>query len=291
MDNLKGNNNMNIAKNIILATTFSSLTFLGQAYGAPDVLAKVNGKDVTRADLQALEKALPPQVLEKSTDKKKLERDLLNQLVDLRVLTDAALKAGLEKNKEVQEAIERAKEQVLVQAFVLEQLKSKVTDQTIEAKYKELKEKFPKNKQETKVRHILVKDEKTAEKAIERLKAGEDFQKVARELSEDEDTAKEGGDLGYFVEGSFVPEFEKAIADLKPGQYTPKPVKTNFGYHVIKVEDRRTAKPPKFDEIKPQLGALVQQEAMVDLVKKLRDKASVEILLPESGEKNPTANK
>lgn len=268
----------------------SALTFANHACAAEEILAKVNGKEITRADLKALEKALPPKAVEQVKDKKKFESDLLNQLVDLRVLTDAALKSGVDKNKEVQEAIDRAKEQVTVQAFVLEQLKPKITDQAIENKYKELKDKFPKNKQETKVRHVLVKDEKAAQKAIERLKAGEDFQKVARETSEDEETAKEGGDLGYFVEGSFVPEFEKAVANLKPGQYTPEPVKTNFGYHVIKVEDRRTAKPPKLEDVKQQIGAMVQQEAMADLVKKLRDKASVEILVAENGAKDKTEN-
>jgi peptidyl-prolyl cis-trans isomerase C len=281
---------MKIKYSMVAALAVSFLAFSPSIY-ASDVIAKVNGKPVTRADLENLKKALPPQLLEKSTDKKKLDRDLLNQLVDLRVLTDAAAKSGAEKNKEVQEAIERAKEQVLVQAFVMEQLKSKLTEQAVENKYKELKDKFPKDKKETKARHILVKDEKTSQEALSRLKAGEDFQKVARELSDDEETAKDGGDLGYFMEGSFIPEFDKAVANLKPGEYTAEPIKTKFGYHIIKVEDRRAAKPPKFDDVKAQLAQVVQQEAMIDLVKKLRDKASVEILLADSTEKEKSEKK
>lgn len=244
------------------------------------VLAKVNGTEITDTDLKQLEQSLPPQILEKNTDKAKLEKELVNQLVDMKVLTDAALKAGLEKDKDVQTAIAKSREQVLIQAFMMKQLSSVVNEEAVKKKYDELVKKFNenlKNKKETRVRHILVADEKNAKSLLDKLKAGGDFQKLARENSTDTESAKNGGDLGYFVEGSFVPEFEKAAADLAPGKYTQEPVKTQFGYHIIKVEDRRTARPPKFEDVKAQLGQLVQQEAMMDLIKRLRDKASVEI--------------
>jgi peptidyl-prolyl cis-trans isomerase C len=275
---------MKMTKNLLKMSTLAFL--ISAANAAPtDVVARVNGKEITRADIQAAEKEVPPQLLEKAPDKKKLESYLVNQLVVKELLKEAAYKAGLENKDNVKKEIQMAKDLVIMQAFVVEQLKPKLNDQALEKEYNELKEKFPKNKQETRIAHILVKDEKKAQDVERRLKAGEDFGKVAREMSEDEDTKKEGGELGFFVEGSFVPEIEKAIADLKPGSYTPEPVKTNFGYHVINVEERRIAKPPKFDEVKQQLGAIVQQKAMNDLVEKLRKDAKVEILLPDNGAK------
>ncbi|HBN22571.1 MAG TPA: peptidylprolyl isomerase, partial [Holosporales bacterium] len=191
------------------------------------------------------------------------------------------------KTKEVQQAIERAKEQVIVQAFVFEQLKSKVNDQAVEQEYKTLKDKFMKevkDKKEVKVRHILFKDEKNANAALKRLKNGEDFQKLARELSEDKQSGQDGGDLGYVLEGT-VPEFDAALKSLKTGGVSKEATKTNFGYHLFKVDDRRNAKPPKFEDVKAQLGARVQQKAFLELVKRLRDKASVEILASTGAKK------
>jgi peptidyl-prolyl cis-trans isomerase C len=276
---------MNITKNLLKMSTLAFL--ISTAHAAPaDVVARVNGKDITRADVQAAEKEVPPQLLEKAPDKKKLESYLVNQLVVKELLKEAAQKSGIENQDNVKKEIQLAKELVIMQAYVVDQLKPKLNDQALEKEYNELKEKFPKNKQETRIAHILVKDEKKAQDAGRRLKAGEDFSKVAREMSEDEDTKKDGGELGFFVEGSFVPEIEKAIADIKPGNFTPEPVKTNFGYHVIKVEERRIAKPPKYEDVKPQLGQIVQQKAMNDLVEKLKKEGKVEILLPDNGAKD-----
>lgn len=276
---------MNMTKNLLKMSTLAFL--ISAAHSAPaDVVARVNGKEITRADVQAAEKEVPPQLLEKAPDKKKLESYLVNQLVVKELLKEAAQKSGIENQENVKKEIQLAKELVIMQAYVVDQLKPKLNDQALEKEYNELKEKFPKNKQETRIAHILVKDEKKAQDAGRRLKAGEDFSKVAREMSEDEDTKKDGGELGFFVEGSFVPEIEKAIADIKPGNFTTEPVKTNFGYHVIKVEERRIAKPPKYEDVKPQLGAIVQQKAMNDLVEKLKKDSKVEILLPDNGAKD-----
>lgn len=265
-------------KSLILASAVCALAGVSSALSAADVVAKVNGKDITTTELDQFKQALPKELLEKVTDKSKLRKDMINQLVDFHVLVDAAMKSDVQKSKEVEQALIKAKEQVVVQAFLMSQLKAKLNDQAVEAKYKELKDKFPKDKKETKARHILVKDEAAAKDIITKLKSGEDFQKVAREKSEDKESAKDGGDLGYFVDGSFDPEFEKAATGIQPGKFTETPVKTQFGYHVIKIEDRRAAKAPKLEDVKQQLAGLIQQEAMIDLVKRLRDKATVEIL-------------
>lgn len=273
---------MKNTKTLLLAAASALALSTVSVFAADEVVAKVNGKEITTADLKQLESSLPPEMIKRAQQKGDIKEELTNQLVDLRVITDAALKSDVAKTKEVQQAIERAKEQVIVQAFVFEQLKSKVNDQAIEQEYKTLKDKFMKevkDKKEIKVRHILFKDEKDANAALKRLKNGEDFQKLARELSEDKQSGQDGGDLGYILEGT-VPEFDAALKNLKSGESSKEATKTNFGYHLFKVDDRRSAKPPKFEDVKAQLGARVQQKAFLELVKRLRDKASVEIIAP-----------
>jgi peptidyl-prolyl cis-trans isomerase C len=245
-----------------------------------EVVARVNGKDITMSEVKQLEAALPKEVAERAESKEQLTGEVVNQLIDLKVLTDAALASGIEKSKEFQEALKKATENLMVQAFIQQQLSSKVNDQAVEKEYNDLKEKFQKevkNKKEVKVRHMLFKDQASAKAALLRLEKGEDFQKVARELSEDKQSAQDGGDLGYILEGA-VPDFEKPLADLKPGQHSKEPTKSQFGCHVFKVDDRRPAKAPKFEDVKQQLAGRVQQKAVLELVKRLRDKATVENL-------------
>jgi len=278
---------MKNTKTLLLAAVSALAISTSPTLAADEVVAKVNGKEITTADLKQLEASLPKEMIQRAQQKGDIKGELTNQLVDLRVITDAALKSDVGKTKEVQQAIERAKEQVIVQAFVFEQLKSKVNDQAVEQEYKTLKDKFMKevkDKKEVKVRHILFKDEKNANAALKRLKNGEDFQKLARELSEDKQSGQDGGDLGYVLEGT-VPEFDAALKSLKTGGVSKEATKTNFGYHLFKVDDRRNAKPPKFEDVKAQLGARVQQKAFLELVKRLRDKASVEILASTGAKK------
>ncbi|HBN21800.1 MAG TPA: hypothetical protein DD412_00990 [Holosporales bacterium] len=278
---------MKNTKTLLLAAVSALAISTSPVFAADEVVAKVNGKEITTADLKQLEASLPKEMIQRAQQKGDIKGELTNQLVDLRVITDAALKSDVGKTKEVQQAIERAKEQVIVQAFVFEQLKSKVNDQAVEQEYKTLKDKFMKevkDKKEVKVRHILFKDEKNANAALKRLKNGEDFQKLARELSEDKQSGQDGGDLGYVLEGT-VPEFDAALKSLKTGGVSKEATKTNFGYHLFKVDDRRSAKPPKFEDVKAQLGARVQQKAFLELVKRLRDKASVEILASTGAKK------
>lgn len=258
----------------VLALSSSSTAF------AADIVAKVNGKDITTADLKQLEQSLPPEMLERAKQNGDIKSELIKQLVDLKVLTDAALKSDIVKSKEVQEAIKRSEEQVIVQAFVFGQLKEKVNDTAVEKEYKDLKEKFMKevkDKKEIKVRHILFKDESSANAALKRLNNGEDFQKLARELSEDKQTAQDGGDLGYVLEGTMA-DLDAALKDIKSGSASKTATKTQAGYHLFKVDDRRNAKPPKFDDVKAQLGQRVQQKTFLEMVERLRNKASIEIL-------------
>lgn len=264
---------------LMITTAFATcLAFGSQALAQNDetVVAKVNSKEIKLKEVKRLEKALPPQVLSGAKDKVKLFTTLRDQMIDITLITEEAKKAGLEKDADVQKAIEQAKEQVLVQAFLSKELKNFVTDAAVKSRYDKLVADMPKDEMEVKARHVLVKDESTAKKIIEDLKKGADFLKIAREQSIDKASAQEGGDVGYFRKGDMVKEFADAAFALVPGKITETPVKTQFGWHVIKVDDKRKVKAPKFEEVQEQLKGAVLEESMLKLVTSLRDKAKIE---------------
>ncbi len=262
----------------MITTAFATFLTFGAsaAENVEAVVAKVNGKEVKLKEVRQLEKALPPQVLNSAKDKVKLFTTLRDQLIDIKLITEEAEKAGLDKDPEVQKAIEQAIQQVRVQAYLSKSLKNFVTDSAVKARYDKLVADMPKDEMEVKARHILVKDESAAKKIIEDLKKGADFLKIAREQSIDKASAQEGGDVGYFRKGDMVKEFADASFALVPGKITETPVKTQFGWHVIKVDDKRKVKAPKFEEVQEQLKAAVLEESMLKLVTSLRDKAKIE---------------
>mgnify|MGYP001025533639 FL=1 len=266
-----------LSRFMITTAIATFLTFgASAAENVEAVVAKVNGKEVKLKEVRQLEKALPPQVLNSAKDKVKLFTTLRDQLIDIKLITEEAEKAGLDKDPEVQKAIEQAIQQVRVQAYLSKSLKNFVTDSAVKARYDKLVADMPKDEMEVKARHILVKDESAAKKIIEDLKKGADFLKIAREQSIDKASAQEGGDVGYFRKGDMVKEFADASFALVPGKITETPVKTQFGWHVIKVDDKRKVKAPKFEEVQEQLKAAVLEESMLKLVTSLRDKAKIE---------------
>lgn len=262
----------------MITTAFATFLTFGAsaAENMEAVVARVNGKEVKLKEVRQLEKALPPQVLNGAKDKVKLFTTLRDQLIDIKLITEEAEKAGLDKDPDVQKAIEQAIQQVRVQAYLSKSLKNFVTDSAVKARYDKLVADMPKDEMEVKARHILVKDESAAKKIIEDLKKGADFLKIAREQSIDKASAQEGGDVGYFRKGDMVKEFADASFALVPGKITETPVKTQFGWHVIKVDDKRKVKAPKFEEVQEQLKAAVLEESMLKLVTSLRDKAKIE---------------
>ena len=288
-------------KKIIQATALtSSLVYAltGPSWAAvkgDTVVAKVNDKTITAADLAKIEGTLPPELVKaaKEKDSEKFHQGLVNQAVDMHLLLEAAKKSGVDQKEDVKKALEQAKEQVVVQAYVSEQLKDRVGDKELRKKFEEfLKKGFDPKAKERKVRHIMVDTKQKAEEIIQKLKSGSDFQKLARELSGDKATAQEGGDLGYIRENDLPADF-KPIFSIAPGSYTEQPVKASLGggqtsYHVFKVEDERTVKPPKFEEVKEQLTAAVFQEAMKDLLQRLKDPAKIERFTTDGKPISPT---
>ena len=132
---------------------------------------------------------------------------------------------------------------------------------------------------EVRARHILVKTKEEAEAIIKQLEEGGNFEEIAKEKSTD-GAAANGGDLGYFTSGQMVPEFEKAAFALNPGEHSKEPVETQFGFHVIKVEDKRAKQPPAFDAVKDRVRSLLVREKYVEEVSALRDAAEVDVKDP-----------
>ncbi|HEX7967838.1 MAG TPA: peptidylprolyl isomerase, partial [Stellaceae bacterium] len=155
-------------------------------------------------------------------------------------------------------------------------LEKSVTDQKLHARYDKFVKEAP-PREDVHARHILVGSEDEAKAVIAELKKGGDFAKIAQEKTTDPSGKTSGGDLGYFTKEDMVPEFADAAFKLKPGEITQTPVKTQFGWHVIKVEDRRQAKPPTFEQIKPRLANEVSRELVGDKLNELKTAAKIEV--------------
>ena len=235
---------------------------------SPDtVVAVVNGHKILLSDLTSAIEGLPPQA--RSMPPQQLYPLLLDQLIDREALVIQARKQDLQADPAVKEAMDRADDMVLQNALLRKEIGPQISEQALRALYdKEIGTKP--GPEEVKASHILVPTEKQAKDIIAQLDKGADFATLAKKYSTDPTGKDSGGDLGYFKETDMVPEFSKAAFALKPGQITQTPVHTRYGWHVIKVFDKRQAPPPSFDQVKGQL----QQQLIQKLVKEEVDKAT-----------------
>ncbi|MGU3401250.1 peptidylprolyl isomerase [Brucellaceae bacterium D45D] len=231
------------------------------------VLATVNGTDVTVGEVDQAAGDLDPQFARLPVEQRRLAA--LAALIDIKVLATEAQKDKLDQTDEFKKRLEFLRERALHNEYFKDAIVDKISDDEVRARYdKEIAAIPP--QVEVRARHILVKTKEEADAIIKKLEGGAKFEDLAKESSTD-GSAANGGDLGYFSEGQMVPEFEKATFALKPGEYTKEPVQTQFGFHVIQLEDRRTKQPPSFDEVKDQIRSIVMRERYVETVKKLRD--------------------
>jgi len=243
-------------------------------------LAKVGDTKITQADLEREIKNLPEfaqKLFEGSGGKEKF----LNELIKKELLYQEALKKGLDKDAEYRRKVEEYKKLTLIGLLLEKEIetKAKVTDQDVKDYYEKHKQELASVSQ-IRASHILVKTEEEAKKILERLKKGEDFAKIAKKSSIDPGSAKNGGDLGFFSSGQMVPEFEAAAARLKIGEIS-EPVKTKFGYHIIKVTDKKMGKPVEFEKAKnvifQRLSAERQKEFFDSYIESLKKSYKVEI--------------
>ena len=198
-----------------------------------------------------------------------------DELVNREVLSQAAKKKGLDKSSTVAAQMDMARQAVLIRAFFDDYVKANpISDAQLKTDYDKYVVQL--GDKEYKVRHILVDKEDEGKAIIASLKRGETFEKLAKEKSKDTGSKDNGGDLDWAPAGRYVPEFGNAIKALPKGQLTETPVKSPFGYHVIRVDDSRAMKVPGFDEVKDKFRQQAQQEQVARLVQELRSKAKIE---------------
>ena len=237
------------------------------------VVAKVNGEDITRQEVIESADSLPPQI---KSNMDMVFPQLTERLVGMKLLSAEGRDQKLQDDPEVKAIMDKLEDEAIRQVLITRLLKTKVTDDAIKARYQQdLKDHPPQD--EVKAAHILVKTEAEANAIIAQLKKGADFAKLAKDKSIDKGSAVNGGDLGFFTKEMMVPEFAEAAFNMKPGQYSDKPVKSQFGWHVIEVEDRRQQTPPTLEAEKDQIRQSLSEDAVQQEVKDLRAKAKVEI--------------
>ncbi len=248
----------------------------------PQTIVTINGDAITDLEVLAFN-AL--QGNQNKLDSQQAQVQLLNQLVNTTLLAQAAEKDGVDKLPQVVAALKMAKIQVLAEAKVNDYFaKHPVTDEEIKAAYDK---KFTKEAlQEYKVSHILVKEEQEAKDIIASLEKGEAFDKLAKEHSVDS-SKDAGGELGWVGRNQVVKPFGDAMSSLKKGEFSKTPVKSQFGWHVILVEDVRAQQPPPLDQVKEQFRAQLQQRQLAKLVTEMRNQATVEVAGAEKTTASP----
>ena len=244
-----------------------------------DVVARVNGLDVTRDDVATAIMKLPPEYQQVPMDI--LFEPILQQVIDRKLLAEAGSEAGYEDTVEYGRQITLLREELLQQMYLQAAVDEALTEEALNEAYATYVEDF--NAQgggeEVHARHVLVNTEEEAQAAIDRLDAGEDFATVAQELSIGP-SGPDGGDLGFFKKEDMVPEFSDAAFALQPGEISG-PVQSPFGWHVIRVEERRQAEAPPLEQVAGQLSNQIAQEIVGQRIEDLRADAEIEMLLPE----------
>lgn len=236
------------------------------------VVATVDGEEIRASDVMRGESRLPAQLREAPPT---VTLPLLITLsIDQRLLADEARREGLDQTPEIKDQMRFMEELVLEQALLQKRLEKDLTPPAVKARYDELVTGM-KDQEEVRARHILVEDEATAKDIIGELQKGADFETLAKARSVGP-SKEAGGDLGYFLPGQMVPEFSDAALALKPGSFTETPIKTQFGWHVIKVEDRRKPKPAPFAEVEDQIRQELARELRAAYLEDLRKDAKIE---------------
>lgn len=238
------------------------------------LVARISGQDVTKADLQETIKNLPENY--RQFPEEVLTQFALDQMIGERVIDAKIGNSGLESDPEVQQQLANAQKQIVRSIFIEREVKKAVTEDKIKKAYEDYKANFPKV-EEVKASHILVsaEDEQKAKDLIKQLDGGADFAKLAKENSLD-GSSETGGDLGYFAKEEVVPEFAKAAFETKVGAYTKAPVKSSFGFHIIKVEDKRERPAADFETAKPYLEQEIGRQLYNDIIAQWREDAKVE---------------
>jgi peptidyl-prolyl cis-trans isomerase C len=235
-------------------------------------VAIVNGKPVPKERVDMLQQQLAKAGRQVTPE---MQGQLKDEVITREIFMQEAQKRGLDAGDDYKAQLELARQTILIrELFADYQKKNPVTDAEIKAEY----DKFAaaSGGKEYKARHILVEKEEDAKKIIADVKKGAKFEDLAKKMSKDPGSGQNGGDLDWANPSSYVPEFAEAMMKLKKGEMTPAPVKSQFGWHVIRVDDIRDAQLPKFDEVKPQIAQQLQQQKLAQFQESLRKAAKIE---------------
>lgn len=271
---------MKMNKAVLSLTLVSGLLALTVAY-ADQVKDKtkstthplvVNGTTISPALIQMI---VGSQVAQGQEDNATLQQNVRENLATLLVIAQEATKKGLDKNAEVKNQIELGREQVLARAFQADYVKNHpVSDADLRAAYEQMKKEL--GDKEFEVQHVLVAKKDEADAIIKDLKAGGDFDKIAKEKSLDTGTRDKGGKLDWVNPAALDKSFSAAMVKLGKGETTQEPVHSSYGYHVIRVLDIRPLQPPPFEQVKQRIAQAKEQEALSQAIAALRSKAKIE---------------
>ena len=247
-----------------------SLMVLGvaqaHAEGKDGVAAVVNGTKITVAEMREAYENNPQ--IKKQVPFDEFYEKTMDVFVDGELVYQAAMADGVTNTEAYKKQLDAARKELARKVYMEQQVDKLATEAEMKKVYDDYRKAF-KPQREVKAKHILVDNEAKAREVIEKLNKGGDFDKLAKEYS------KEPADLGYFTKDIMIPEFSEAAFALKPGKYTTAPIKTQFGYHVIMVEDARDAKPLPYEQVKPQLKGMVAQNALAKLFEDIHSKATI----------------
>lgn len=238
------------------------------------VVAVVNGAELHMSQLVELSRTLPPQVGQPPYEA------LVDIIVNNQLVYEAARRDKMENDAEVKAALKQIEQKLLRQAWINRKLRAEITEDAVKRQYDKSLADY-KSQEEVHARHVLLETEEQANAVLAELRKGADFAEVAKSKSKDPSARQNGGDLGYFAKGEMVPQFADAAFAMKPGELAGSPVKTQFGWHVIKVEDKRMSSAPSLDQAKPMLREQMAEQAAERVVGELRAKAKIKRFGPD----------
>jgi peptidyl-prolyl cis-trans isomerase C len=274
---------MSIKTRILLVSTVSLLILsacnskTGNTPATGDIAATVNGTPISK---DSVDKIVGQRKAMGQPDSPETRKAIINQLAMQMLVSQEAIKKNLDKTPEVIDQIKLTQQSILANAYVEDYTKNNpVSDDMLKAEYDKVKAQMTSS--EYQARHILVDKEADAKTIIAKLKKNPKlFDSLAKQYSKDPGSKDKGGELGWFDPRGMVPEFGAAVAKLEKGKFTFEPVKTQFGFHVILLEDSRTKQAPTFEQVKPQLAKQVQEQNLKKLVDDMMAKAKIEITAP-----------
>ena len=243
-----------------------------RAQDANPVLAKVNGSEIRQSDLALAEEELGPSLAQMDPATK--QENVLSFLIDMKIVAKAAEDKKIEDRDDFKKRLTFTRNRLLMDNLLAVEGKAALTDDAMKKVYDDAAKQIT-GDQEVHARHILVPTEEEAKIILAEVKKGTDFAELAKQKSKDPGAAAEGGDLGYFTKEQMVPEFAEVAFKLEKGALS-EPVKSQFGWHIIKVEDKRTKPAPEFEKVKDQVETYVMRKSQAEFITKLREAAKIE---------------